>query len=198
MPDTSRPRPSRSARRDAPWRPTREQLAGAVGARVPDLIAAGLRVLLVGINPGLYSGAVGHHFARPGNRFWRAIHAAGITPRVLSPFEERELLELGVGITNLVARATATADVLAPDELRAGGRRLRVKIRRWRPRVVAFLGVGAYRSAFAAPRAAIGRQAEGLETARVWLLPNPSGLNAHYQLGALADTFAAMWRDTPD
>src|SRR5688572_29616179 len=111
MPGTRRPRPRRTdPRRIAPWRPTREQLAAAAGARVPDLIADGLRVLLVGINPGLYSGAVGHHFARPGNRFWRAIHAAGITPRVLSPFEERQLLDLGVGIINLVARATATAD----------------------------------------------------------------------------------------
>jgi len=184
---------TRRSRDAVPWRPTREQLAAADGSTVPDLIAPGLRVLLVGINPGRYSGAVGHHFARPGNRFWRALHAARITPQVVSPFDERELLALGIGITNLVARATATADELAPEELRAGGRRLRAKLRRWRPRIVAFLGVGAYRAAFGCPDAAIGQQAEPLEGTCVWLLPNPSGLNAHYQLPALAAAFAAMW-----
>jgi len=161
---------------------------------VPDVAAPRVRVLLVGINPGLYSGAVGHHFARPGNRFWRSLHAAGITPRVYAPFEDRALLDLGIGITNLVARSTASADALTADELRAGESRLRAKLRRWRPRMVAFLGIGAYRIALRHPRAVLGAQPERLEGARIWLLPNPSGLNAHYQLAALADAFAAMWR----
>jgi TDG/mug DNA glycosylase family protein len=161
-----------------------------------DVVAPGLRVLLVGINPGLYSAAVGHNFARPGNRFWKALHAAGITPSLLAPAEERLLLEYGVGITNLVARPTATADLLSAAEIVAGGRRLRGRVRRLRPRVVAFLGLGAYRTAFGAPKAAVGPLPELLEGARAWVLPNPSGLNAHYQLGALAEMFGAMWRDS--
>src|SRR5438309_11307911 len=121
-----------------PWKPTREQLAAAEGKRVPDVIAPGLRVLFAGINPGLYSGAVGHHFARPGNRFWRALHEGGLTPRVLRPDEERRLLPLGIGVTNIVGRATATAEQLSPDELRAGARSLERKLRLAGPAFAAF------------------------------------------------------------
>src|SRR5438477_4556768 len=142
----------------APWRPTAQQLADACGRRVPDVVRPGLRVLFCGINPGLYSGAVGHHFARPGNRFWKALHRAGFTRRQLSPFEERELLQSGLGITNLVSRATAGAAELSERELRAGARRVRRIVRRFRPAVVAFLGVGAFRAAFGRPRATVGPQ----------------------------------------
>ncbi|HET6370273.1 MAG TPA: G/U mismatch-specific DNA glycosylase, partial [Nitrospiria bacterium] len=161
---------------------------------VPDVIAPGLKVLFCGINPGLYSGAVGHHFARPGNRFWPALHAAGFTERLISPFEERILLKYGYGITNLVARTTASADELTGKELVAGRRRLLAKVKRYSPRVVAALGIGAYREAFAKPKAILGRQSEPLGTAVVWVLPNPSGLNAHYQLADLVHQFRALRR----
>src|SRR6185503_15217950 len=173
-------------------RPTREQIAAAAGATVPDLVAPGLRVLVCGINPSLYSAAMACHFARPGNRFWPALHASGLTPRLLAPWEGDELLALGIGITNLVDRATAGADELSPDEIRAGVRPLRAKVRRLRPRVVAVLGIGAYRIAFASPRAELGPQPEPFGPARLWVLPNPSGLNAHYQLAALAERFAEL------
>jgi TDG/mug DNA glycosylase family protein len=153
---------------------------------VPDVLAPGLDVLFVGINPGLYSGAVGHHFARPGNRFWKALHASGFTDRVLSPFDERDLLKLGVGVTNIVDSATATADELSRAELRAGTHALERRVRRARPRVVAFLGISAYRAAFGRPKAQLGPQDEPFGGARVWVLPNPSGLNASYQVPALA------------
>jgi TDG/mug DNA glycosylase family protein len=180
-----------------PWRPSREELAAAKGSTVPDVVATGLRVLFCGINPGLYSGAVGHHFARPGNRFWKALNEAGFTPRVVSPFEERELLRHGLGITNLVERATAQADELSPDELRDGALRLRRKVSRYRPGVVAFLGLGAYRTAFAASDAAVGPRPERLGRSNVWLLPNPSGLNAHYQLPDLVVAFRRLRREAP-
>ncbi len=161
------------------------------------MLAPGLRVVFCGINPGLYSAAVGHHFARPGNRFWPALHGSGFTPRTLSPFEEQELLELGLGVTNLVARATAGADELSRDELLAGGRALVRKVKRWRPRCLAFLGVGSYRVAFGAPRAQVGPQDVDVCPAAVWLLPNPSGLNAHYQLPDLIREFRRLklWVD---
>ena len=175
-------------------KPTREEIAAAHGRTIPDVIAPDLRVLFCGINPGLYSAAIGHHFGRPGNRFWPALHAAGFTRRLLSPFEDSTLPALGCGITNLVARATATADELTGDELLAGGRRLQRTVRRYRPRCVAFLGIGAYRVAFGRPRAALGRQPEALAGADVWVLPNPSGLNAHYQLADLARLFKELRR----
>jgi double-stranded uracil-DNA glycosylase len=175
-----------------PWRPTREQVAAAEGRTVPDVIRAGLDVLFVGINPGLYSGAVGHHFARPGNRFWKALHGAGFTPGVLSPFDEGELLTHGIGVTNLVERATRGADQLHPNELRDGAARVEAKACREHPRFVAFLGVGAYRAAFGRPRAAIGAQPDVICGSRVWVLPNPSGLNAHYQLGDLISSFSEL------
>jgi TDG/mug DNA glycosylase family protein len=158
------------------------------------VIAPGLKVLFVGINPGLYSAFTGHHFARPGNRFWPALHAAGLTTRLLHPSEQRELLKTGLGITNLVARASATADELQPGEFVAGRTRLAAKVRRYRPHSVAFLGVGAYNLAFGQRGTRIGRQPERFEGAAVWVLPNPSGLNANYQLADLARLFRGLRR----
>lgn len=159
---------------------------------MPDVIAPGLQVLFCGINPGLYSGAVGHHFARPGNRFWRVLYAAGFTPRLLSPFEERELLTYGYGITNIVARATASADELSSAELIMGAQRLEEKVKHYQPRVLAVLGIGAYRIAFKRPWADPGPQAESMGASRLWVLPNPSGLNAHYQLEDLVRLFREL------
>src|SRR5438874_786134 len=173
-------------------RPTRDEVAAAYGATIRDVIGPGLRVLFVGINPGLYSGATGHHFARPGNRFWKALHGAGFTPREYSPFEDRSLLELGIGITNLIARTTGNADELRPEEYRDGAARLERKIRRWRPAVVAFVGITAYRLAFGRPRARIGPQEEALAGARLWVLPNPSGRTAAYQLAQLIEAFSVL------
>jgi TDG/mug DNA glycosylase family protein len=167
-------------------------VAAAAGRTVPDLIAPGLGVLFCGINPGLYSGATGHHFARPGNRFWPALYAAGFTDRVVRPWEESMLLEVGVGITNFVDRATASAAELSPDEFRRGRRALERKVRRYQPRCVAVLGIGAYRAAFERPRALAGRQPEQIGTAALWVLPNPSGLNANHQLPDLARAFGAV------
>jgi double-stranded uracil-DNA glycosylase len=175
-----------------PVRPSKAEILAAEGATVPDVVAPGLDILLCGINPGLYSGAVGHHFARPGNRLWKALHGAGLTPRLLSPFEEHELLNHGIGITNLVERATATADRLTNDELIEGRRRLERKVRRLRPRCVALLGLTAYRIAFGKTKAVIGRQEERLARTAVWLLPNPSGLNAHYQVPELARAYGEL------
>lgn len=175
-----------------PRRPTPEELRAAAGRTVPDVIAPDLRVLFCGINPGLYSGVTGHHFARPGNRFWPALHAAGFTPYRLQPHQEQELLALGYGITNLVERATARADELAADELASGGIRLAEKVAQHRPQWLAVLGVSAYRVAFARPKAAIGPQSEGLHATHVWVLPNPSGLNAHYTPADLARAFAEL------
>jgi TDG/mug DNA glycosylase family protein len=175
-------------------RPTPADLAGAEGRTVPDVLRPELDVLFCGINPGLWSAAVGHHFARPGNRFWKALHLGGFTPRQLEPDEEAELLRLGLGITNLVERATAGAAELGAGELRAGAARLAAKAAATRPRVVAVLGVGAYRAAFARPRAAVGPLPEPIGGSPAWLLPNPSGLNAHYQLPGLAEAFAELRR----
>jgi len=175
-----------------PWKPTKEQLLAATEKTVRDVIAPDLRVLFSGINPGLYTAAVGHHFARPGNRFWPALYAGGFTDRVLSPFEERELLKSGYGITNVVARATATADLLTKEEIVKGGERLRAKVLRYRPRVLAVLGVGAYRTAFNQPKATVGRQEERIGDTLLWVLPNPSGLNANYQPPDLARLFREL------
>ncbi|HKP36989.1 MAG TPA: G/U mismatch-specific DNA glycosylase [Pyrinomonadaceae bacterium] len=177
------------AKKKAPFKPTREQIAAAAGKTVPDVIAPGLRVLFCGINPGLYTAAVGHHFARPGNRFWPALHQSGFTAQQLSPFDEIDLLETGVGVTNVVAHATATAAELTKDDFVKGGRKLRAKIRRYQPRILAILGVGAYREAFDRPKAVIGPQDERIGNAQVWVLPNPSGLNANYQLPDLVMLF---------
>jgi TDG/mug DNA glycosylase family protein len=171
---------------------TRADLQAAAGRSIPDVIARGLDVLFCGINPGLYSGATGHHFARPGNRFWPALYAAGMTPRLMTPGEKDLLLPLGYGITNLVARTTATAAELTPDELRDGARSLARKVARYKPRYVAVVGITAYRVAFSRPAAQLGLQPDRLAGARLWLLPNPSGLNAHHRPADFARQFRAL------
>jgi len=181
-----------------PWKPSKEQLIAAEGKTVRDVIAPGLRVLFCGINPGLYTAAVGHHFARPGNRFWPALYAAGFTDRLLSPFDEHELLALGLGITNVVVRATATADQLSRVELSEGGKHLAAKVRRYEPNFLALLGLGAYRVAFCQPRAIIGRQEATIGKTHIWVLPNPSGLNAHYQAKDLAQLFGELKQAVED
>lgn len=180
------------ARSSIPYKPTRADLIAAQDKTVRDVIAPDLSVLFCGINPGLYSGATGHHFARPGNRFWPTLYQAGFTPRLLAPDEERELLKFGYGITNLVPRATATADELALEELVSGRRRLESKVRRYQPRIVAVLGISAYRTAFAQKAITLGKQPEELANATIWVLPNPSGLNAHYQLANSVEHFQAL------
>jgi double-stranded uracil-DNA glycosylase len=170
-------------------KPTKEQLAAAVGKTVPDIIAPNLRVLFCGINPSVYSAVVQHHFARPGNRFWPTLYATGFTPRLLRPAEEQELLAYGCGITNIVERATVAAADLSADELAEGGQRLRAKVERYQPKVLAVLGISAYRLAFDQPRAALGRQPGAIGTTQLYVLPNPSGLNAHYTPADLARVF---------
>ena len=173
-------------------KPTKLELEAARGKTVPDVVSFRLRVLFCGINPGLYSAAVGHHFARPGNRFWPALYASGFSERLLSPSEERELLKSGYGITNLVERASATADELSREELLRGRRRLEAKVKKYRPKFVAVLGIGSYRGAFQKPGAAPGRQEDRLSGAALWVLPNPSGLNAHHLPSDLARRFRAL------
>ncbi|MUL38404.1 G/U mismatch-specific DNA glycosylase [Gloeocapsopsis dulcis] len=173
-------------------KPTPEEIIAATGKTVPDIIAPNLRVLFCGINPSVYSAAVGHHFARPGNRFWRSLHAAGFTERLLSPFEDRDLLQFGYGLTNIVDRATARADQLESEELIQGQQQLIAKVQQYRPRCLAILGISAYRTAFNRPKAAIGKQDESLHDAIVWVLPNPSGLNAHYQLADLQRVYREL------
>ncbi|PWT81391.1 MAG: G/U mismatch-specific DNA glycosylase [Acidobacteria bacterium] len=175
-----------------PWKPTKEQLSAADGKTVRDVIAPGLLILFAGINPGLYTAAVGHHFARPGNRFWPALFASGFTERLLSPFEERELLKRGYGITNVVARATASADVLTKEEVIAGSLKLKAKVQRYRPAVLAVLGLGAFRTGFDQSKARIGRQEMRIGNTVVWVLPNPSGLNANYQRPELVQLFSDL------
>lgn len=177
-----------------PWKPTPAQLEAARGLTVPDLVAPGLRVVFCGINPGLYTAAVGHHFGRPGNRFWKVLHLAGFTDRQLSPFEERRLLDMGVGITNLVPRATAVASELTPAELREGVRRVERLACEHAPRYVAFLGMLAYRTATGRRNATLGLQPESMCDSRLWLLPNPSGLQARYQLPELVELFSELRR----
>ncbi|CAM5370971.1 MULTISPECIES: G/U mismatch-specific DNA glycosylase [Streptomyces] len=171
---------------------TPEELQAARGRLVPDVAAPGLRVLFCGINPGLMSAAAGHHFARPGNRFWPTLHAAGFTPRVLKPAEQEELLAYGLGITNVVERASARADELTAEEFREGGRHLVEKVTRLRPRWLAVAGVTAYRVAFDDKRAQVGPQERTIGDTRIWVLPNPSGLNAHYPPAALAEAYARL------
>jgi double-stranded uracil-DNA glycosylase len=173
-------------------KPTRTEIELAHGKKVSDIIAPALKVLFCGINPGLYSGATGHHFARPGNRFWPVLYHAGFTPRILNPWEETELLEFGLGITNVVGRATAAAAELTAQEMQEGGRRLKEKIIKYQPRCLAVLGIGAYRHAFQRKDISVGRQPEGIGSTEVWVLPNPSGLNAHYQMEDLARLFGEM------
>ena len=151
-----------------------------------------LRVLFAGINPGLYSAATGHHFARPGNRFWPALHQAGFTSRQFGPAEQDLLLELGLGITNIAPRSTARADELSAGELIAGKQALTAKVLDLRPRWLAVVGVTAYRTAFSRPGAEVGPQPDLIGETRVWVLPNPSGLNAHWNLTSLAAEFTRL------
>jgi TDG/mug DNA glycosylase family protein len=192
------PTAPRQARRAAPTKPTRDQVAAAAGSTIPDVIADDLRVLFCGINPGLYSGATGQHFSRPGNRFWPALHRGGFTDRELKPWECEELLAAGLGITNLAARSTARADELRPGELVAGARTLTDKAERHRPHWIAVVGVTAYRTGFGRPRATFGLQAERIGAAGLWVLPNPSGLNARFQIADLAAEFARLRQAASD
>lgn len=184
--------PRRVVTRPGALRPTPADLAAAAGRTIPDVIRADLDILLCGINPSLYSAATGHHFARPGNRFWPALALAGLTPELFAPAEQFRLLDLGLGITNLVARATARADELTGDEIRAGELRLRRKVARLRPRYVAFLGLDAYRLAFGERSAQVGEQRRRIARARIWLLPNPSGLNASWSLQRIAEALREL------
>jgi double-stranded uracil-DNA glycosylase len=173
-------------------RPTSWDLTAARDKTIPDVAAPGLRVLFAGINPGLYSAATGYHFARPGNRFWPALHAAGFTDRVLRPQEQQQLLALGLGITNVVARATARADELTPAEIRAGARVLTAKVERLAPRWIAIVGITVYRTAFDRPGATTGRQEQAVGGTGLWVLPNPSGLNASWTMPRLVAAFTEL------
>ena len=157
-----------------------------------DVIAPDLRVLFCGINPGLYSASVGHNFARPGNRFWRALLGANFTDRLVAPDEEELLLQYQCGITNIVQRATARAEELQKEELRAGAKELVKKVLHYKPEYLAIVGVTAYRVAFAEPKAKIGLQKDQIGKTIVWVLPNPSGLNAHHQLPDLVRCFQEL------
>ncbi|MZD18957.1 G/U mismatch-specific DNA glycosylase [Streptomyces sp. SID5476] len=171
---------------------TQAELEAARDRLVPDVTADGLRVLFCGINPGLMTAASGHHFARPGNRFWPVLHLSGFTPRLLKPSEQGELPSYGLGITNVVARATARADELTAQEYVEGGRLLTAKVERLRPRWLAVVGVSAYRAAFGDRKAAVGPQERTIGTSRVWVLPNPSGLNAHWTAATMAEEFGRL------
>jgi TDG/mug DNA glycosylase family protein len=175
-----------------PWKPSKAQILAARDKGIADLLAEDLIVLFAGINPGLYTAAVGRHFGRPGNRFWPALHGGGFTPRLFSPFESSRLLELKFGITNLVDRATARADELTDDELRIGGQRLAEKVKRYKPTVVAFVGIHPYRIVSGIKTARVGLQPGLFADAHAWVLPNPSGLNAHYLPAALAQLFGEL------
>jgi TDG/mug DNA glycosylase family protein len=172
--------------------PTADELEAAKSRTIPDVVGPGLQVLFCGINPGLWSGATGWHFARPGNRFWPALHRSGFTPRQLAPQEQGELVALGLGITNVVARTTAKADELTAEEYREGGELLVERVERLQPRALAVLGIGAYRTAFGRPRTTVGPQPERIGDTEVWVLPNPSGLNAHYTLDGIAAEFRRL------
>ncbi|WP_299537272.1 G/U mismatch-specific DNA glycosylase [uncultured Streptomyces sp.] len=171
---------------------TPDELQAARDHIVPDVVAGGLRVLFCGINPSLMTAATGHHFAHPGNRFWPVLHLSGFTPRRLLPSEQSELLTYGLGITNVVARATARADELSADEYRAGGALLAAKVDRLRPLWLAVVGVTAYRTAFDERKAVIGPQERAIGGARVWALPNPSGLNAHWTVETMAEEYTRL------
>lgn len=175
----------------APWKPSREIQLKAIARRVPDVIAENLNVLFCGINPGLYSAAVGHHFAGPGNLFWPTIHRAGLTPRLFTAFDEPEMAALGFGITNLVPRASKDAEDLTKEELRAGAKTVKRKARKFKPRFLAVLGLAAYRTAFEKTKAQVGYQ-DAVGDTKVYLLPNPSGLNAFHQPAVLNQMFLAF------
>lgn len=174
------------------WKPTKEQVAQSVNKQISDVIAPGIKLLFCGINPGLYTAAIEKHFGRPGNRFWPALLAGGITPRLYSPFEQHLLLLENIGITNLVNRATARADEVGHNELEKGAEILSEKIARYKPEAVAILGITTYRTAFKKPRAKLGLQDDKISGSKIWVLPNPSGLNAHFQIKELGLLFAQL------
>ncbi|MFE5483115.1 G/U mismatch-specific DNA glycosylase [Streptomyces sp. NPDC056527] len=171
---------------------TPQELEAARDRVIPDVAAGGLSVLFCGINPGLMSAATGHHFARPGNRFWPVLELSGFTPRLLKPAEQDELLSYGLGITNVVARATARADELSGEEFREGGRLLTERVERLRPRWLAVVGITAYRTAFGERGAAVGPQERTIGETRIWALPNPSGLNARWTLSSMAEEYGRL------
>lgn len=173
-------------------KPTKEQLLAAEGEIVPDIIGPNLRVLFCGINPSVYSAVVGHHFARPGNRFWPALHASEFTPRLLHPAEDTKLLEYGLGLTNVFELATVGEKDVSKEQFIAGGQRLTERVLKYRPRVLAILGIGAYRTGFGQSKAVMGKQPETIGETNIWVLPNPSGLNAHYQLPDLARVYGEL------
>lgn len=173
-------------------RPTKADLLAAKNKTVEDVIAPGLTVLFCGINPGLYTAAIGHHFGRPGNRFWPALYAGGFTPRLFDPSEKSELLKLDYGITNLVSRATLRADELTAKELVTGAKVVTKKVLKYKPRYLAVVGISSYRVAFDRPKAVVGPQAETIGETKLWVLPNPSGLNAHYRPKELAEVFGEL------
>ena len=178
------------------FKPSKEALRDAVNRTTEDLIDYNLKVLFCGINPGMWSGATGFHFAKPGNRFWKALYLGGFTTRLLHPSEEQELLENGYGITSFCKRTTARADELSNEEIIEGGKNLVKKIKKYKPQNLAVLGIGAYRMAFQQPKAKLGLQNDKIGSANVWLLPNPSGLNAHYQINDLAKLFGEVRQST--
>lgn len=173
-------------------KPTREELQNAADKTIKDVISPNLKVLFCGINPGLWSGATGHHFAKPGNRFWKVLHLSGFSERLLLPHEERELLKSGYGITNVVSRTSARADELSNEEIIEGSKKLVEKIQHFKPKILAVLGIGTYRIAFNQPKAKLGLQDQTIAETRIWLLPNPSGLNAHYQIKDLTLLFSEL------
>jgi TDG/mug DNA glycosylase family protein len=175
-------------------KPTAAEIAAAADRTLPDVIAPDLDILFCGINPGLYTAAVQQHFGRPGNRFWPTLYRAGFTPRLFHPSEQHELLTLGIGITNVVARASTAADELTREELMEGGRILERKVRRYKPRYLAIVGIGAYRTAFERPKAKMGLQDETIGETKIWVLPNPSGLNANYKPAELVELYAELCR----
>lgn len=183
------PAGARAPRGPAGARPTPEELARV---RVPDVVGPGLRVLFCGINPGLLTAETGHHFARPGNRFWPVLHRSGFTPRRFAPAEQHLLPELGLGITNVVARPSARADELTAEEYREGGTLLTARVTRLAPRWLAVVGITAYRAAFGERRAVVGPQERTVGGARVWVLPNPSGLNAHLSVETMAEEYGRL------
>ena len=173
-------------------KPTKDELLKAANQTMPDILAPGLRLVFCGINPSVYSVVVGHHFARPGNRFWPALHASGWTRTRFHPTQDRQLLELGLGITNVVARSSVAAAEVTPKEFDEGGKILRAKMNELKPQVLAVLGIGAYRVAFGQPKATLGLQEQTIGDTKIWVLPNPSGLNAHYHPPDLARLFREL------
>lgn len=176
------------------YKPTKAEVLASGDKIVPDLIKPNLKVLFCGINPGLYTAAIGFHFGRPGNRFWPSLYASGFTPRLFDPSEQEQLLSLGYGITNIVPRASATAAEVSKQELLDGRKQLETKVLKYKPEWLAILGVEAYRKSFERSKAKVGRQEDTIGTTKLWILPNPSGLNAHYTPNGIAEVLKEFYR----